>query len=419
MNRAVILVFTFLTLVACSKNKGATLPPPPVPMRLSGSTCPAPVASVNTQVSNTSGDAGNPVVFPRERGFYVAWWDWFGTNPMISGIQVDDAGLPTSEVTYFPGNGKCVDPSIAGDGDAVYLAWLDGSTARQVTVGRNDTAPRTFGATVSSAVAGAYGAVIWEERNGLYFRGDGRPGLVDRDGKQVEPAPMMVASGGIQHPDVVWTGEFYAVVWSAAISGGRDIILQRLTNDGRRLGPQVKVSGVSGHNNRPAIVWTGTDLVIAWTNAAPAEENPEGNYRIFLSIVAKEGVRPSMTRQLEFNGSADVVSMTTTGGELAIAWVGTREPAGSAVYFRRLDLQGNLIGEQIRVSDDKPVAVGRPDVAFRDGGYAVVWHDARDFAGSEIFFSFLACSARELSSSSDEATPGEEDDKELQLKEAF
>jgi hypothetical protein len=418
MSRVVFLVFALFSLAACSKNKGTTLPPPPVPTKLSGSTCPAPVASVNTQVSNTSGDASNPVVYPRERGFYVAWWDWFGTNPMISGVQVDDAGLPTSEVTYFPGEGKCVDPSIAGDGDAVYLAWLDGSTARQVTVGRNDSAPLRFGATVSSAVVGPYGAVIWEERGGLYFRGDGRPAQVDRDGKRVEPAPMPIAAGGIQSPDVVWTGEFYAVVWSSAISGGRDILLQRLTNDGRRLGPLVKVSGVSGHNNRPTIVWTGVDLVVAWTNAAPAEENPDGNYRIFLSIIARDGIRPTMTRQLEFNGSADVVSMTTTGGELAIAWVGTREPAGSAVYFRRLDLAGNLIGEQIRISDDKPVAVGKPDITFREGGYAVVWHDARDFAGSEIFFSFLACSARELSSSSDEQPSGS-DDEELQLKEAF
>ena len=418
MKTVVYLFAVVLMLTACSKNKGATLPPPPLPVSLPGDVCPAPVPSVNTQVSNTTGEANNPVIITKERGFYVAWSDWFGKNPTISGVAVDDAGLPAGDVTHFPGESKCVAPTVAADGDGIYVGWRDGTTARYARVGKNEQKPLSFGKTVKTAVTGPYGALVWEERGTLYFRGDGRLGLPDRDGNQPEPVPAVVGSGGIESPVVAWTGEFYAVVWSSSISGGRDILLQRMTNDGRRLGPQVKVSGVGGHNNRPQVVWTGTDFAIAWTNAAPADENPEGNYRIFLAIVSKEGVRPSMTRQLEFNGSADVVSLTTTGAELAMAWVGTKKPAGSAVYFRRLDMEGNLVGEQIRVSDDQPMAVGPPDIAYKKGGYAIVWHDSRDFAGAEVFFSFLTCSSSEVVSKPKDE-PVETAPKEPALKEVF
>lgn len=347
----------------------------------------------------------------------MAWQDWFGRYPTISGVEVDDGGLPQTEVTYFPGEKKCSDASVSADGDSVYLSWIDGSTARLARVGLKDAAIGSFGKTVKNVVAGAYGALLWEERGTLNFRGDGRLGFPDDDGAVPEPMPTVVAEGGIESPDIAWTGEFYAVVWSASISGGRDIMLQRVTNDGSRLGPAVKVSGVSGHNNRPKIVWTGTDFAVAWTNAAPTEDNPNGNYRIFLSVIPEKGVRPVMTRQLEFNGSADVVSLATTGTELALAWVGTKAPAGSAVYFRRLDMKGNLVGDQIRVSDDQPIAVGRPDIAFGKGGYAIVWHDSRDFEGAEIFFSFLACSASEAPAVDTDAV--EADSQPSELKDVF
>ena len=417
MKNAICLLVAVFMAAACSKNKGATLPPPPLPVILPGDLCPAPVPSVNTQVSQTSGEVNNPVIAPLDRGFYVAWRDWFGKYPTISGVKIDDAGLPVSEVNYFPNEGKCAAPAIAADADSTYISWIDGASARLVQLGKNNDKPLKFGETVKTAVAGPYGALVWEERGTLYFRNDGRLGLPDKNGNRPEPVPAVVATGGIESPALAWTGEFYAIVWSASIAGGRNIMMQRITNDGRRLGPAVKISGVGGHNNRPQIVWTGTEFAVAWTNAAPAEDNPEGNFRIFMAIVAKEGVRPLVTKQLEFNGSADVVSLATTGAELAMAWVGTKKPAGSAVYFRRLDMKGNLVGEQIRVSDDQPVAVGRPDISYIKGGYGVVWHDSRDFAGAEVYFSFLACSASEISTTAKDETDTAPD--ESQLKEVF
>ncbi|MBN2342410.1 MAG: hypothetical protein JXX29_20005 [Deltaproteobacteria bacterium] len=385
-----------IALVGCNVQKGAQLPPPPLPVGLTNETCPAPVPSVNTMVSHSSGEANNPVIVAKDLGFYVAWWDWFGKNPTISGIFIKDDGIPTDEETLFPSQKKCSLPTLAADGDNVYVSWLDGSEASHVTIGQNEQKPKKFGKTSRFVASGPWGAVVWEELGTLWFRNDGMLGLPGRDGSIPEPRPLAVAQGGIESPAIAWTGEFYAVVWSDAVSGGRNIVMQRVTNRGELFGPKIQVSGVGGYNNRPQVVWTGTDFAVAWTNAAPAEHNPLGNFRIFMAIIPKEGVRPSFTKQLDFNGSADVVSLATTGAELAMAWVGTKKPAGSAVYFRRFDLEGNLIGEQLRVSDDNPAAVGRPFLTFGRGGYGVVWHDSREFEGAEIFFSFLACSASEL-----------------------
>lgn len=402
----------------CNHNRGAQLPPPPLPTGLSNQTCPAPVPSMNTVLSHSTGDANNPVIIAKERGFYVSWWDWFGKYPTIGGLHINDDGLPTSEETVFPGQKKCSLPSLAADAHGIHLAWLDGSEAKSVQIDQNEQAPLTYGTTTRYTQAGPYGALLWEELGTLWFRNNGMLGFANKEGIIPEPKPVAVAKGGIESPAIAWTGEFYGIVWSDSVSGGRNIMLQRITNDGRILGPQVRISAVGGHNNRPQILWTGTDFAIAWTNAAPAAQNPMGNYRIFMAVVAKEGLRPSITKQLDFNGSADRVSLATTGAELAMAWVGTKNPAGSAVYFRRFDLAGNPIGEQLRVSDDEPIAVGRPDLAFGNNGYGVVWHDSREFEGAEIYFSFLACSASELPPQSPAPKPSPPADAP-ELKKAF
>ncbi|MBN2716997.1 MAG: hypothetical protein JXX14_14195, partial [Deltaproteobacteria bacterium] len=202
MKKRVCLIALALIVTACSKNRGAVLPPPPLPVTLPGDLCPAPVPSVNTQVSQTSGEANNPVVITGDRGFYVAWQDWFGRYPTISGVVVDDAGLPASEVTYFTGEAKCKAPTVSADATGTYLSWIDGTQAKLVRVGPKDEKPLRFGNTVKDAVSGPYGALVWDERGTLYFRGDGRLGLPDKDGNRPEPIPTVVAQGGIESPAV-------------------------------------------------------------------------------------------------------------------------------------------------------------------------------------------------------------------------
>jgi hypothetical protein len=74
--------------------------------------------------------------------------------------------------------------------------------------------------------------------------------------------------------------------------------------------------------------------------------------------------------------------------------VGSKKPAGSAVYFQRLDSKARPLGEIVKVTDDEPMACGRPSVAWGETGYAVTWHDSRFYEGAEIFFSFLQCSGK-------------------------
>ena len=78
-----------------------------------------------------------------------------------------------------------------------------------------------------------------------------------------------------------------------------------------------------------------------------------------------------------------------------MAWVGSKEPAGSAVYFQRFDMSAKPLGEILRVTDDEPVAVGRPTIAWGGDGYGVVWHDSRYYEGSEIFFSAISCGSKD------------------------
>jgi hypothetical protein len=180
-------------------------------------------------------------------------------------------------------------------------------------------------------------------------------------------------------------------VWSASVKGGRQILMQRVSNYGQRMGGNVKISATSGISQNPEIVWNGKIFAVAWTNAAPKPENPKEKYRLFLSVIKPKATKPLLTKMLTFRGSADRVSISAAKDEFGIAWVGSKESAGSAIYFTRLDLKGNQLGEILKVTDDKPIAAGRPDLAFSGDGYGVTWHDSRFVTGSEIFFTFISC----------------------------
>ena len=213
----------------------------------------------------------------------------------------------------------------------------------------------------------------------------------DKNGARAEPPPTQVAAGGIEDPRIAWNGEQYAIVWSSSVAGGREILLQRVSNAGARLGGPVKVSGTSGTSRNPEIAVAPGGFAVVWTNAAPDENNPRDRFWIFFAVVPPVGDAPAMTRQLEFNGSADHVAIAAAGAEFGLAWVGSVEPMGSAVFFARLDAAGKPVGKTVRVSDDKALTCGRPTLAFAGDGYGVAWHDDRSQTGSEILFSFLKC----------------------------
>lgn len=354
-------------------------------------TCPGAMPGMNVQVTGAIGESNAPVITWTGEAFAVSWWDLRGQYPEVRLLRIDRDGVNRSPAARIPNKEAARDQSMAWDGKELHLVFRDGNRIMSARLGTADEEPKVLTENGNMAAAGPWGAAVWVDAGKLMFQSDGMIKLSDDGEVEEAPAPVVIARGGIEDPQIAFNGKFYAVAWSKSVRGGREIALQRVSPKGRKLGGLVKVSATAGVSRKPVIVWTQETFAMSWTNAAPVEQNPQDNYRVFFALVPEVGDTPSMTRQLEFQGSADQVALASTGKEFAMAWVGSRKPMGSAIYFQRIGLDGKPLDSTTEVTDGVPMACGRPSVAWDGDGYGVAWHDDRAQTGSEVFFAYIEC----------------------------
>jgi len=389
------IIIVAVAVAACGPRQHATRAVAPAPVVSESRSCPAPIVGENLRITTAVGESNSPVISWNGSVFPIAWWDMRGRFPSVHIARIDREGVHRAAAQEMPNEGTAREQTVAADDHEIHLVWLDEGKVWSNRFAADPSTPVMIAEDAGSPAAGPWGAVAWVYKGNLLFRCDGMLPPLARDGSRAQPEPAVLGRGGIEDVAIAWNGDHYAVAWSQSVKGGRDIMLQRVTNDGKRLGLPVKVSGMAGTNRKPVMAWAGGEYVVAWTNAAPEGQNPMDSYRIFLAVVPAKKNSPRLTRQLEFQGSADQVAIAASGEEFAVAWLGSKQPMGTAIYFRRVDLQGRPIGDTIKVSDDQPLTCGRPSLVWAGGGYGVAWHDDRDAAGSEVFFSFIACGEEE------------------------
>jgi hypothetical protein len=386
---AALTLFVVAAVGACGPRQQVAKSEAPEPVVSESRKCPSPIVGENLRVTSAVGESNSPVISWNGNVFPIAWWDMRGRYPSVHLARIDREGVHRAAAGEMPNEGTAKGQTVAADSSEVHLVWLDEGKVKSARFSAESTSPVVIAEDATSPAAGPWGAVAWVYKGNLLFRCDGMPETDEND--DGKPDPVVLGRGGIEDVAIAWNGEHYAVAWSQSVKGGRDIMMQRVTSAGKRMGLPVKVSGMAGTNRKPVLAWAGTEYVVAWTNEAPKGENPKDSYRIFLAVVPAKKVTPRLTRQLEFQGSADQVALAASGEEFAVAWLGSKEPMGTAIYFRRLDLQGQPIGDTIKVTDDKPLTCGRPSLVWAGDGYGVTWHDDREPAGSEVFFSFISC----------------------------
>jgi hypothetical protein len=386
-----VMLALMLAMAGCGPRQGATGPPAPDPIVAESRECPSPIVGENLRVTSAIGESNSPVISWNGNVFPIAWWDMRGRFPSVHVARIDRAGVHRAPALQMPNQGNARGQSVASDSASIHVVWSDERQVLSARLGHEEREQVVIAEQATSPAAGPWGAAAWVFKGNLLFRCDGMLPPSSREGLRAEPEPVVLGRGGIEDVAVAWSGKYFAVVWSESVKGGREITMQRVSGKGNRAGLPVRVSAVAGTNRKPVIAWSGSEYAVAWTNAAPKGENPRDSFRIFVAVVPAAADKPRLTRQLEFQGSADQVALAATGKEFAVAWVGSKEPMGSAIYFRRLDIEGMPLGETIRVTDDKPLTCGRPSLVWAGDGYGVTWHDDREPAGSEVFFSFVSC----------------------------
>ena len=198
-------------------------------------------------------------------------------------------------------------------------------------------------------------------------------GVVDDPPRRaVEDALWITAPAAPRESEVAWTGDGVAVAWLDEGGLGAEVYFQRFSDDGQPLIPPRAITAHGGRAGSLHMIYTGFSYGLTWHDDRDGVDNiyfallDDEGLLIGEEVAITDGPRRQQTPDLAFDGS-----------RFTVIWRDLRGEDGNELYLTQLDLGGQRIVDQQRVTDD-PASSVSPAIAARGAeGLGVVWRDSR------------------------------------------
>jgi len=286
-----------------------------------------------------------------------------------------------------------------------------------------------FRLTPKAAWSGTTWGVVYGNRSNSNSDALARFAVIDETGNVTE-GPVNVAGIRVSEAQVVWTGEAFAMIW---LDSTRNLWFGQADAQGSGLTELELLQTLpsSVRSNAVSLVYAGNELGLAWTRSGDVEfqrlsldgtpltqptavlpdalSPPElvwrGDHYVGVAIVEPD---PDQRRvqlfELGANGvpvgdpvdlmdaehrehnnsyAAHSLGLADQGHELGLTFLATRDGDMSAeVYFQRIAYDGELLGEELRVSAaDAPYGSIDPSLVWTGSGYLAAWRGNSDASG--------------------------------------
>ncbi|MBI5532365.1 MAG: putative metal-binding motif-containing protein [Deltaproteobacteria bacterium] len=182
---------------------------------------------------------------------------------------------------------------------------------------------------------------------------------------QVDGDDAPAGPAGLAYSNSTKTG-YMAGYWGT-LAGKTHSFAQALSVTGEKIGPAIQVTLVNADASGGALVWTGDRYGIAWN------DRRNGDYEIYFNQIGPDGTKlyPDL-RITAADGFSLYPQVAFNGLYFLIVWEDDREGA-FGVYAQRVDLAGNLVGDNLRLTKiygnfEAPV------IAVGTHGVAVAWN---------------------------------------------
>jgi hypothetical protein len=165
---------------------------------------------------------------------------------------------------------------------------------------------------------------------------------------------------------LAWSGRELVTAWNDARADGYDIYAARFTPDGDKLGPDLRVSNDAKFSLNPSLVYDNSDFVVVWDDRRD-ERGGEGS-RIYGQLISPDGeLLGENLRLTEDEQGTEFPSIASGGGRLGL--VHTVYQTVTALRFRTLEA-----GLEVSAfSDTFGENARNPSVDALGGGFAVLW----------------------------------------------
>ena len=399
----------------------------------------------DVRVSNTGGNAWNPFLIWTGSVYAVAWREERDGNWEIYFARIDELGNRIGDevrVTNDPAGSRI--PSLAWTGSEYGIAWYDqrdGNNEIYFTILDADGNKPGADVRVTSQVASSavprlvwtgdeYGVVWYDNRHGNF---EVLFATLGPAGNKLSPdLRISNATGLSEWPVLAWSGSEYAMAWQDDRDGNYEIYLASVrccadadgdgytvcagdTNDidpdihpgatescdgvdnngngdldevcdgscdsGAKWGSDLRVTSDAASSTGASPEWTGEEYGLAWA------DDRDGNKEIYFARIGSSGQKIGSDIRITQDGAtSDGASLAWTGSEYGLAWRDSRD-GNYEIYFTRLDVTGNRLGPDVRVTNAPGTGLGE-FLVWTGSEYGLVWSDDRD-GNYDLYFTRL------------------------------
>lgn len=178
--------------------------------------------------------------------------------------------------------------------------------------------------------------------------------------------PLVAPPTGSDHT-IVWTGTEYGFAWSDPRDGNDEIYFARFDVAGTRIGGEVRVTDDPNGSTQPSLVWTGTDFGVGW------QDSRDGNTEVYFARLDATGAKiGSDIRVTTDAGTSQRPSIAWTGQEYGLSWIDDRT-GDDQLYFVRLDSAGGRIGSDVQLTSTEGTIRAYSTLIWAGTGYGLAY----------------------------------------------
>jgi hypothetical protein len=189
---------------------------------------------------------------------------------------------------------------------------------------------------------------------------------VGADAVRIDGEGAPAAPGGLAWSGSGATG--YLATYTGTVSAKTRVFAQRLSVDGQKLGGPGQVTLVNADAAGGAVAWTGDRYGVVWA------DRRDGDYELFFNRLGPDGAKLGPDVQLSnAYGFSVYGSVVFNGLYFVVVWEDDRS-GPFEVYGQRVDLDGKLVGGNVRLTTSTTYESEAPVLAVSQHGVGVAWH---------------------------------------------
>jgi hypothetical protein len=248
--------------------------------------------------------------------------------------------------------------------------FVGDSTQVRISAGAFQASPGGLGYAGGKVYMGTYTGQI-EGRDAVYLAQVSSGGAIGAPERFTQVGPDSFAG------PLAWTGDRFGTVWSDRRDAVGDVInfeiyFNELGPDGKKLGPDLRLSHADGFSVSPTVVWTGNEFVAVWQDDGFLED---GLHHIYGQRISLDGSPIGDLVQLvgDITQGQESPSLAVGAHTLGVAWV-RGDARSHSLMFATFGHDLTRLSEPTELAGSMTEGVF-PNVVWNQTSYVVAWYN--------------------------------------------